>query len=341
MGVNIWHKTGSWEGSQPFLDRYVFQRVSGPPPVIVDEVNWWPLLFPLKCQILLVPEADNLAGVDEEHLRYCAADPTLEEVAKDPGRYYPWIDRPELNRLLAGKPRSGGGVWLNRSLKAQIMNWGLSDAVIALGPMRWYFRQAMEKAFADSERATPNADFVVISESLGSFIVMDAFDYPNKGDGAVARVLDRTTDLYFFANQFPLLELGRLEGAPASFGITAGGRTTTAPTSSLLQRWAARRPSAGPVKSGEAAPAAPLPERRQVVAFSDPSDLLTFFVPQLLDENGKEIKVLNLYDRNAFRWFGSFEDPAKAHTGHSRNPAVLQWMFRKSHGPARRAGPAS
>jgi hypothetical protein len=32
--------------------------------------------------------------------------------------------------------------------------------------------------------------------------------------------------------------------------------------------------------------------------------------------------VMNVFDRNGFRWLGLFEKPSQAHTGHLRNKTV-------------------
>jgi hypothetical protein len=62
----IWRNDAVWKGSTPFVDRYVFKRKDAE-PIVIDEVNWWPLLFPVKCRMLLVPETD-LSDADKTHL---------------------------------------------------------------------------------------------------------------------------------------------------------------------------------------------------------------------------------------------------------------------------------
>jgi hypothetical protein len=61
----IWRNDAVWKGSTPFVDRYVFRKDAE--PIVIDEVNWWPLLFPVKCRMLLVPETD-LSDADKTHL---------------------------------------------------------------------------------------------------------------------------------------------------------------------------------------------------------------------------------------------------------------------------------
>ena len=304
----IWKTRQDWDRSQPFIERTVIAAPSG--SVMVDEVNYWPLLFPLKCRFLLQREHD-LAGSDTAHLKLCAAQG--------------WLTPTELANLLKKPPRSGGGAYANRRLKQEILDWGLSDAVIALGPMRHYLNDMIDKACAQAIEAGPRDRYVVVSESLGSFVVLDALA---ERRGSVAALLDRTADLYFFANQFQLLELARIEGIPPATAITpstVGSPPTVpagmAPPSPLeaLVAWARKD-----TVTAQAAPGAVAGLEKQVVAFSDPSDLLTFNVPPL-----KDVRVVNLYDRQGFNLFGLLANPIRAHTGHVDNPAVWKVLMRR------------
>lgn len=311
-----------WAAARPFLDRYVFERPDKP-AVVVDEVNWWPLLFPFKCRSLLAAEAANLAGVDEAHLNLCA---------RTNPPYHPWLSQGAVDALIAGKPVSGGGAKVNVDLKLQIMDWGFADAVVALGPMKAQIRTAMNDAFGQAaafeKRGVEGQQFVIISESLGSFVVMDAYSEGARsaGMGAAApesastlAVVGASSDLYFFANQFALLELGRAETLPPAPATSDGAASGVAGAAtghdgglvaSALRDWA--RSSAV--------------QRRQIVSFSDPSDLLTWYVPSLSDAGGREVPVMNVYVRNVRPVFG-LADPAKAHTGHSGNSVVIDWVF--------------
>ncbi len=307
MGSPVWRDEAEWRASRPFVDRYRFER-PGAPPAIVDEVNWWPLLMPLRCRTLVAPES-RLSGVDKAHLDLCR----------------PWLTAAEYAAALKGPRVSGGGAWANAVLKRQLMNWGLADAVIALGPARTLIRRAIDEAFgyaaAFDGRGAAGQEFVVVCESLGSFVVLDAAG-DRFGDAPNAReVVAATSDLYFFANQFALLELGRVTGlaAVARPGLATPALAASAPEVSpfaILSQWA-RPPAARP----ELALA---PRPRQVIAFGDPSDALTYDVPPV-----PGAVVVNIYDRNEFDWFGLIADPIAAHSGHSRNPAVLKAMFER------------
>ena len=72
----------------------------------------------------------------------------------------------------------------------------------------------MEAAFSYASGDRASSEYVVISESLGSFVVLDAYSDENP---SVRSVLDAAHNLYFFANQFALLELAT-EVKPAHSG---------------------------------------------------------------------------------------------------------------------------
>jgi hypothetical protein len=312
MGFQIWKAEDEWRASRPFVDRYVFNRSKGG-PIVVDEVNWWPLIHPLKCRGLVQSEV-NLSGADDRRLQLCAC-------ADDP--HFAWLDPDTVKKLIAARPKSGGGALINAAIKREIMDWGLADAVMAVGPLRVYVRRAMQAAFEYAatfdHHSVDDQDFVVISESLGSFATMDAYAASNAASHAVRDVLERTYDLYFFANQFAMLELARIEGLPAAVAVESfDGAATPAPSPlRSLQDWS----TAGLQTQGIVGTERPA-RIKQIIAFNDPSDLLTFDVPAI-----SGAKVVNLYDRNAWRFLGLFESPTAAHTGHSRNPAVLKTMF--------------
>ncbi len=309
-GAPIWRSQKEWAASRPFVRRHILRRADGA-AVVLDEVNWWPLLFPLKCRFLLLPEA-RLAGADAQHLRLCA-----QPQQGGP----PWLSAAEAEAAIAYRTPGGGGTTLNRGIKQQIFDWGLADAVIALGPARFYVRRAMQRAFTAAlpfeGRSAEEQDFHVIAESLGSFAILDALRPADELPGAVDIALERSASLYFFANQIALLELARLTGIEGETRVGGAGRGVAAveapsPIAALASRWAG---APSPLRAGRAVP-------RQIIAFNDPSDMLTWRVPEIGGAT-----VVNIHNRNATAWFGFVADPVAAHTGHRRNKAVLDVIF--------------
>ncbi len=318
-GARIWLSRQQWDASRPFVQRHVLRRADGA-VVVLDEINWWPLLFPLKCRFLLLPEAE-LTGADIAHLRLCS-----KPWGGGPG----WLSQAEVDEASAKHPAGGRGAVLNRALKQQIFDWGLSDAVIALGPGRLYIRRAMQRAFAAAlpfeGRTAEQQDFTIISESLGSFAVLDALRPDEGEEGPVDLALDRSASLYFFANQIALLELARLtgiEGEVAAADIIRSAPPVGAAGTGTFVRKQHLSPLAGlarwqeemSLRSGHT-------KTRQIIAFSDPSDLLTWRVPSI-----KGVTVVNVHAHNGATLFGLLADPVAAHTGHSRNRRVLDVIF--------------
>lgn len=371
IGTPVWPTNDAWKGSQPFIDHYIYELKSGR-RLILDEINWWPLVFAFKCQFL-VAEDTTLAGPDADNIDNCA---------KTDAPYFPWFDGDRKNTLLATRPVSGGAPVLNGTLKTQILDWGISDAVLSLGTLKGLLRETVRCSFSDiasfdrqaSGRTTNNIPsalppeyvcgsddetgklaaaqspgrFAVISHSLGAFILMDTFaaaaadakQYPQLEDNCRSRttapltelrtqglspreasrrsrnsqalclILGNSDNLYFFANQFALLELGRaqgLTGYPSERNPNA--------CADALSLWAGCSPEP---------PANPALPAKQIVAFSDPGDILTFGVPKI---NGAS--VINVYTHNSTDWFGLFESPEAAHVNYITSDAVLGIVFGK------------
>jgi hypothetical protein len=61
----------------------------------------------------------------------------------------------------------------------------------------------------------------------------------------------------------------------------------------------------------------------RIVALNDPSDLLTWTVPDL-----RTVEVTNLTVKNATHWFGLIESPNKAHDNYARNKALIAQMLK-------------
>ena len=344
-----------WRGSQPFVDHYLVGLKDGR-HLFIDEINWWPLVLAFKCQFVVPTDAD-LVGPDKDNIATCAADDDV---------HFPWLTRSHQADLMGIHPISGGAPWLNGVLKNQIMDWGISDAVLSLGTLKSWLRKTVRCAFNDIATETtsdfggpgssqdrtvtcddyersggasprPSGQFALISHSLGAFLLMDTFaaaaadshEYPqlgadqcrvsvgpdalpkaddtgefaaeiSRGSQSLCLVLAESGQLYFLANQFPLLELARTQ-----FYRSSDHRSSF---ESALKLWA---------HIGSA-----VSEQKQIVAFSDPGDILTFKVPPI-----DGAKVINAYPHNAFRWFGIMEWPPSAHVNYLTKKEVLSVVF--------------
>jgi hypothetical protein len=182
---------------------------------------------------------------------------------------------------------------------------------------------------------------------MGSFLLLDTLDLDTANraritpqantaqqnsteDQALRYVAERTSLIYFFANQVPILELADLK-AGSSPPLAASGpdiaavpdvAQPSAPSeTALISQWAqvhaAFEQRVHPNDAGAQT-------KMQIVAFSDPSDLLTWRVPKLRDVN-----VVNVYVQNALHWLWLFESPTDAHDNYASNRNVMRVMFGK------------
>ena len=351
MGHKVWESAEEWRASAPFVDHYVLWRTDGG-PIVVDEINWWPLVLPLKCRHIMAGEA-RLAGPYKTILKVCSQSEAKD--ADNPGRFraYPWVSAQEAK---AWGSIPAKGALFNRSLKNTILDWGFSDAVMAVGAMNGIFREGMRQLFLESARFNADGtrtndwekqlkdphgmdqEFIVVSHSLGSYLVFSTLNMdqqeefpestqaPATGgkateDAAARYIFERTSLVYFFANQIPLLELATMETAGTA--TSAQGNETKEPDakatlSAQMRTWKNLRRSFGS-KPGEEEELAAKP--RQVVAWSDPSDLLTWRIPGM-----KGLMIDNLYVRNTF-WRWIVARPIAAHVNYDRNRDVIRVMM--------------
>lgn len=331
MGQPVWANQEEWRASAPFVDHYVLQR-KGAGPIVVDEINWWPLVFPLKCRQIIRDET-GLAGPDSALLDVCSRTRVKDDDHDGRFRSFPWI-HPEDAKQLKSLPAKGA--LFNRKLKNNILDWGFSDAVMAVGSMHNIFLEGIRQLFLDSARFQADGsrtndweqqlknphgidrDFIVVSHSLGSYLVFSTLNLDGRGSAlqesqylaeteydAAQYIFQRTSLVYFFANQVPLLELadlgeyGAKPAKPARPDATQG-------LSDQLSKWSKLRMSLG---------------GSQLIAWSDPSDLLTFHVPQI-----KGLVVKNFDVRNT-KWHWLIAGPESVHNNYDRNKSILSVMF--------------
>jgi hypothetical protein len=335
LGEQIWksRKSGppseGWNASAPFVDHWKFVRQGNAPTIYLDEINWWPLVFAVKCREIIAKDAE-LVGPSSAFLNKCSR---LEPDPKAPGRFvsYPWIEEDDARRRKDLPPR---GALINRSVKNAVLDWGFTDAVLAVGSMRSYLlegiRQLVLKSAnvaADGARAgvigpLSNQEFVIVTHSLGSYLIFSALALPASPPELLPahdwklrfeKVLAQTSSVYFLANQLRLLELANLDVSPSENMLND------------LESWGRLR------RQYQSELAAPSPDDllpAQIVAWSDPSDLLSWNVPDL-----NTVLVKNLTVKNATHWFWLIENPAAAHANYATNHRVISTMLKPSKPP--------
>jgi hypothetical protein len=293
MHDQIWKTQEDWNASAPFIDRYEIAGKSHT-PILLDEVNWWPVAYPLKCKWLITRDA-TLTGASKELIDVCSM--RSQRDPDHPGRYlaYQWILPPEaadLKRI----PRHAAIT--NRSLKSGLMDWGFGDAVMALGPMEEILSAGIRELLMKSLESTgvnlqtakgedTGPQFFFVTHSLGSYLSLAALDRDLVGPqgpgvpqlkitseekNAADYLSAHTAGFYFLANQIELLELAGLsvsdqsEGNPCPHtppGTSVQSGKPAAPAS--IAHWRCSRQ----LYLEQHVPAAPGP---QIIAWSDPND---------------------------------------------------------------------
>lgn len=373
LGTPVWSNPEEWHAAAPFVVHWVVHLRGHSAVLVLDEINWWPLVLSLKCRRVIAAEA-HLSGPDKYLLQVCS-----DRSAQDPdgnGRFYPWITADEAAKLEKIRPR---GVLVNRELKAGLVDWGLADVLMAVGPLGGILRDGVRQLMAKSAAFDPNGavadssasggigkydwksqlsrddvldqEFIGVTHSLGSYLLFNTLnpEFSSTSDenlspalarktaeeNAIRYIFERTSLMYFFANQLEMLEITNLESAAEpsetamkSRGLAPAPMVPTSPAAnfrSLVNRWKGYQTSFQAVLL----PSAPASrEKVQVVAWSDPSDVITYRVPKIGD-----VEVVNLYVKNATRWFGLIESPREAHAGYAKNIDVLRVMFGETKPP--------
>lgn len=309
-----------WRAAAPFVDHYKLVAYDkndkdhkNPTVYYVHEINWWPLVLSAKCRQIIANEP-ALVDRDERHLAICSAKKTGTAAdSQHSGRFrsYNWLAGVEVSKRDPPWPKGAAG---NRWLKHDLLDWSFADALLAVGPLKKYLLESIQELVLDSYSPADRQEFIVVSHSLGSYLMFSALDEEGDmkcdSDDPFGKVLSQTSKAYFMANQLSLLELANLD-----FG--QNGKWPH-----YLQRWSSLRSC-----TGQHSP--------RIIAFSDPDDLLTWQVPPLnqSDTNGPnnlDIAVRNLPAKNTvWRWL--IANPLNAHLNYDQNKRVIRTMVPKSN----------
>ena len=305
----VWKReSNDWRAATPFVDRYKLVGKNGT-AIYVDEINWWPLVFSAKCRQIVAKEA-ALIGLDKKHFETCSAK-TVEDSTPNRFKSYAWITKNDIEERQHPWPKPAA---LNSSLKRDILDWGFADALLAVGPMEDYILEGIREVVLASVTPAEHQEFIVVSHSLGSYLMFSALDLESGPQGVTPsdwvnrfdKILSQTSHVYFFANQIRLLELADL------------ANTKNVALSAHLGRWASLRAQAHQ-------------DPPRLIAWSDPDDLLTWLAPDPAQAKvpRHDLDLQNRPADNATRWFGLLANPGKAHVNYEQNKHVIQAMVPK------------
>lgn len=217
---------------------------------------------------------------------------------------------------------------LNRGLKDELLNDCLADAIIYQGKSRDAISAQLQRAIlvaattggsklakssverAAAQEATPIA---FISESLGSKVAFDAiYMLQTSGDAderaAGVRTFDRFAQVYMGANQLPILSLADQDVGNET-KMRAATKYPADPLGALLNDRKARSLLVAR-------------EPLQVVAFTDPNDLLSYALSRA--KPVVSFDVIDVIVSNDWTYFEFLERPDTAHTGYRTNDSVMR-----------------
>lgn len=342
-------KYGSdWATFQPRVTVKHTQTLDGKKHVNFYLFEYWQALAFIKCQFIIAPDTRVIGITDRS--KYCAKSPWSA----------PGADR------LSIAPAFG-----NQLIKDEIMEWGLSDAVIAISQYRSVLHQAVREALilaTDDARAAAQSDanirtgaivngapavpnnfryrFAFITESLGSYVISDAlstFVTPNAPDPtldpdatirdeqfrAVRLAVCGATQVHMLANQLALLRMSELSIATASVVSMTNAETATSTLTLDSGRHAhffrgctSDTPGTANIRNGVSFGA------RQVVAYHEPNDLLSYYTSDKPGFVGSDNKgTTNVVIQYAPTWIPFlFHDAITAHTGQPKVPAIMDML---------------
>jgi len=314
---------------------FAFQRANKTQArVLVAEVTWSGLT----------------AWIKNNQLAYDLSDPVPE--GKPPTVACPAITeatnpfpRQTLNKVIKENT-------LDLSLSDAVLYVGTYGAKIERGMAEVLCRLTSKQTYdatqiCDWNSADPrqlNSRFIFMTHSIGSRIVYDtlldlsgtasrggasAFSHAYRATAhpATDRIVENTKAIYMFANQLPLLGLAnvpvtlRSDDGPVPVleaMVLSDAESTNAKAAASIDP---SRCGANPIAcfanlrthsaGAQAATIGPL----DIVAFSDPNDLLTYGIPPwyVRDVGTLNLHITNVTMQNATHWLGLFEMPTSAH----------------------------
>lgn len=325
MGARIWSSSDEWHASAPFVDHYKIALRNGQ-SILVDEINWWPLVLPVKCKYMM-PDETNLAGGDDDYFQTCSRQEANVTGVKV--RSFDWLKSNNLD-VAALRARGNHAVHFSRAAKVGLMDWRFSDAILGLGPLeKRFIVPGIQQLLVDCMRAAPPSPatrIYTVTHSLGSYLLFSALDGKALSNGtqpvdpktqaSFDELLKHLNATYLIANQIPLLEMAWLGTSRTRF--------------LAFDEWGKQR---------RAFPPNDKHCYGTVVAWSDPNDLLTWYLAGEFqnwqtDPNGTSngICVENQLVKNAttWNWLGLFENPERAHDKYAVNPRVIRALLEEN-----------
>lgn len=216
---------------------------------------------------------------------------------------------------------------LNGTLKDQLLDDCLADAMIYEGESRGAIRRGMVEALTNivESSSVSQSPLILVVASLGSKIAFDALTEMLASNAKESKIagdlVSRLALIFMEANQLPILGLADqdiartspTEGSKNDFSLQAQGAGARDP----LVRFAhARRQLKISGKFDDLL----------IVAFTDPNDLLSYRLLSSHYASVGDIKIADILVSNQPTYFTFLENPLDAHTTYGKNSDVARFI---------------
>ena len=227
---------------------------------------------------------------------------------------------------------------LNTKAKDWLLDDCLSDALVYAGKRREAIQKQIKQAilYAAGARSTEKtlpavmqaaaeetAWLFFVSHSLGSKILFDSLYQLTKDPKTAAagrQTFARTVQVFMEANQLPLLALA-IDPNQVTAASVATGRAAEQPVDSL-DALVREIPERSLRQGGLPVEPKRKPVQFQVVAFTDPNDVLSYILTGSVVGQKASYHFIDVAVSNHSTWFGTLEDPIGAHLDYEKNRDV-------------------
>lgn len=287
--------------------------------------------------------ADGNGKVDRRDVHFRIDEGTIEATFLTWGTVVdPHRDALAYDNASAPDPGSPIRASLNAQLRAELLNRCLIDAVVYVGRNGDGLRAAMRAELCeatggvpatrrDAPECTPKERFrqpetlVLLAESLGSTIMFDAFTTLDDSTPGGFDALSDLRAIYLVSNQTPLLDRANRPSFAETSEAEASGLEVPVVAPSTLEELL-RRISENPEAAGFEFPRSDTMRPIDVVAFTDPSDILSFRLrdTRLARPGLESVSFINVLVSNSATYFGALVNPISAHRGYETNRDVIR-----------------
>lgn len=217
------------------------------------------------------------------------------------------------------------------NFKYQLMNQSIADVIMYQGGLRTVIKNDIEGTLKQMVSDAPDANIICISESLGSKMLVETLNENlTEGEPWTTKWKENLRSVYMLSNQLPLLYLGDIKTAQETENKLAVKSLANTTIMTEITKTALLNEIYMPLKK-LALQMNQNDKKIQLVAFSDPNDLLTYPIPEQIEytENFEVFNVSISVAKKGYSWpFGKpkIVNPLNAHLEYKENSKIIDYL---------------